>query len=107
MKKLAITGALLAAALLLFLTVKHLRSNDGAEYRFVELTRGDVKTVVSSTGTLQATTTVQVGTQVSGEVGGVTSVDDPGFAQLMQQIVIALFPTRDPQRDREQPILIP
>ena len=46
-------------------------------------------------------------TQVSGEVGGVTSVDDPGFAQLMQQIVIALFPTRDPQRDREQPILIP
>lgn len=37
-------------------------------YRFVEITRGDVESVVSSTGTLQAITTVEVGTQVSGQI---------------------------------------
>jgi hypothetical protein len=46
-------------------------------------------------------------TQVSGRLDEVTSVDDPRFADLMHQIVIDLFPVRDPQRDREQPILIP
>jgi HlyD family secretion protein len=39
-----------------------------AEYRFVEVTRGDVRATVSSTGTLQAIKTVAVGTQVSGEI---------------------------------------
>jgi len=38
------------------------------EFRFVEIQRGDLESVVSSTGTLQATTTVEVGTQVSGQV---------------------------------------
>src|SRR5690606_16942854 len=37
-------------------------------YRFVEITRGDVESTVSSTGTLQATETVEVGTQVSGQI---------------------------------------
>ena len=35
-------------------------------YRFVTLEQGDLEAVVSSTGTLDAVTTVQVGTQVSG-----------------------------------------
>lgn len=35
-------------------------------YRFVTLEAGDIEAVVSSTGTLDAVTTVQVGTQVSG-----------------------------------------
>lgn len=37
-------------------------------YRFVEVQRGDLEAVVSATGTLNAVTTVQVGTQVSGIV---------------------------------------
>jgi HlyD family secretion protein len=41
---------------------------EATSYRFVEVTRGDVQSVVSSTGTLEATTTVEVGTQVSGKV---------------------------------------
>lgn len=45
-----------------------LRRDDAPEFRFVEVTRGDVRAVVASTGTLQAVRTVQVGTQVSGEV---------------------------------------
>lgn len=36
------------------------------EYRFVEVTRGDLENVVTSTGTLSAVGTVDVGTQVSG-----------------------------------------
>ena len=35
-------------------------------YRFVTIEQGDLEAVVSSTGTLNAVTTVQVGTQVSG-----------------------------------------
>ena len=37
-------------------------------YRFATVDRGDVESTVSSTGTLSADTTVQVGTQVSGKV---------------------------------------
>lgn len=39
-----------------------------APYRFVTVEKGDLESVVSSTGTLEAVTTVQVGTQVSGIV---------------------------------------
>lgn len=37
-------------------------------YRFATVDRGDVESTVSSTGTLSADTTIQVGTQVSGRV---------------------------------------
>lgn len=40
--------------------------NTGSSYRFVEVEQGDLEAVVSSTGTLEAVKTVQVGTQVSG-----------------------------------------
>lgn len=44
--------------------------NDGSgeSYRFVTVERGTIESVVSSTGTLRATSTVQVGTQVSGRI---------------------------------------
>ncbi len=42
-----------------------------AEYRLVEVTRGDVRATVSSTGTLQAIKTVAVGTQVSGKISDI------------------------------------
>ncbi len=41
---------------------------NGTAYRFVTIERGDLEATVSSTGNLQAITTVQVGTQVSGLV---------------------------------------
>ena len=44
------------------------RKNNGSEYRFATVERGDLEATVSSTGTLSAVTTVQVGTQVSGKV---------------------------------------
>jgi len=67
MKKLLIP-AVLVVAVLVVLAMTLLRRDDAIEYRFVEVTRGDVRTVVASTGILQAITTVEVGTQVSGEV---------------------------------------
>ncbi|MCA9751149.1 MAG: efflux RND transporter periplasmic adaptor subunit, partial [Gemmatimonadetes bacterium] len=39
---------------------------EAAGYRFAEVERGDLEAVVSATGNLEAVTTVQVGTQVSG-----------------------------------------
>ena len=40
----------------------------GTTYRFVEVSAGDIESTVSATGTLQATETVEVGTQVSGQL---------------------------------------
>jgi HlyD family secretion protein len=41
---------------------------DDQTYRFATVERGDLEATVSATGTLEAVTTVQVGTQVSGQV---------------------------------------
>jgi HlyD family secretion protein len=43
-------------------------ANDGGTFRFAEVTRGDIESSITSTGTLQPVTSVQVGTQVSGKV---------------------------------------
>jgi HlyD family secretion protein len=50
------------------------RSADGSEgpvYRFATVERGNIEATVSATGTLGAVTTVQVGTQVSGQVAAI------------------------------------
>lgn len=67
-KKLAIgiVMVLLIAALAWFFTRN---GNEAAgKYTMVKIDRGDLEAVVSSTGTLSAVTTVQVGTQVSGRI---------------------------------------
>jgi HlyD family secretion protein len=43
-------------------------SPPAAKYRFAKVERGDLESIVSSTGTLSAVSTVQVGTQVSGTI---------------------------------------
>jgi HlyD family secretion protein len=40
----------------------------GARYRLVEVTRGDVESIVTATGKLDAVKSVEVGTQVSGQI---------------------------------------
>ena len=57
-----LVGAALAAALWAW---DH-NGQEIAAYRFTEVERGDIRAVVSTTGTLEAVTTVSVGTQVSG-----------------------------------------
>ena len=41
---------------------------NGEKYRFTTVEKGDLESIVSSTGTLSAVTTVQVGSQVSGTI---------------------------------------
>ncbi|HVS31688.1 MAG TPA: efflux RND transporter periplasmic adaptor subunit [Thermoanaerobaculia bacterium] len=57
---------LLAAAAAL--TLQRASAREAQSYRFGELERGDIRRTVSATGTLNAVTTVSVGTQVSGQV---------------------------------------
>ncbi|HUU06192.1 MAG TPA: efflux RND transporter periplasmic adaptor subunit [Patescibacteria group bacterium] len=57
---------LLIAALFWFFT-RNGKETEG-KYTMVKIDRGDLEAVVSSTGTLSAVTTVQVGTQVSGRI---------------------------------------
>jgi HlyD family secretion protein len=58
----AVVGiALISTAILL-----KCHSNAGSLFQFGEVTRGDLENTVSSTGTIEAVTTVEVGTQVSG-----------------------------------------
>ena len=65
-KTLIITGPILGA-LIILAVLKPFRAKT-AEYSFetVKVTKGDITNTVTSTGTLEAITTVEVGTQVSG-----------------------------------------
>ncbi len=67
MKSMILPAALAVVALVIWGVTSRGRG-EKSEFRFVEITRGDLRSTVSSTGTLQAIKTVQVGTQVSGKV---------------------------------------
>jgi HlyD family secretion protein len=63
--------ALVALVAVVIAAIVSFARSGGAEtssYRFVTIERGDLEAVVASTGSLSAVTTVQVGTQVSGQV---------------------------------------
>lgn len=69
MKKASIIAAIvIVIALGIFLLTGSKKENSEETYQFVQIERGDVEALVSSTGTLNAVTTVQVGTQVSGRI---------------------------------------
>lgn len=51
-----------------FLVYREAQARDEVSYRFGNVSRGDVQASVSATGVLGAVTTVNVGTQVSGQV---------------------------------------
>ncbi len=66
-KKLAVIAA--ALAVIVFAVFFLLRKNGARpEYRTEPVTRGDIEQAVTATGTVNAVTTVQVGTQVSGTI---------------------------------------
>ncbi len=60
-------------------------------YRFVPVQRGDVESVVTATGTLSAVRTVQVGTQVSGQIAALHA--DFNDHVKKGQVVAELDPT--------------
>jgi len=73
MTRLKITAAAIVAIILAGTAWFHKRA-DGSEapvYRSATIQRGSVKPIVSATGTLSAVKTIQVGTQVSGQVAAI------------------------------------
>ncbi|HSQ30570.1 MAG TPA: efflux RND transporter periplasmic adaptor subunit [Gemmatimonadaceae bacterium] len=70
MKKIAIAGVAIAlgAAGTTAWLYKRADAKEAPAYRTAAVTRGSLKSTVSATGTLQAVRTVQVGTQVSGQI---------------------------------------
>lgn len=64
-------GAILVVAVAgIWIAAQRGKASAGS-YRFVQVERGDIEQVVSSTGKLNATKTVQVGTQVSGQIAAI------------------------------------
>jgi HlyD family secretion protein len=61
-------GVIALVALIGFLIAKRGFSTTATTYRFATISSGDIQSRVSATGTLNAVTTVSVGTQVSGQV---------------------------------------
>jgi HlyD family secretion protein len=72
MRKILIIAAIviIAAVIVWRVSVRGASEEDG-RYEFVEITRGNIENIVSSTGTLSAVGTVEVGTQVSGTIAEV------------------------------------
>jgi HlyD family secretion protein len=68
-------GALLAVAAVVFAAARSGRPSESLRWRTEKITRGDLTVSVSATGTLQPTTEVDVGSEVSGLVVSVL-VDD-------------------------------
>lgn len=93
MKKIIIIGSVvvIALAIVLFFVFK----NGDSKQKFVtdKITRGDIKSTVSATGTVNAVTTVQVGTQVSGTIQKLfVDFNSPvKKGQLLAQIDPAIF----------------
>ncbi len=67
------------------------RASSGAEYTTVEIDRGEIAEVVGATGTLQAVTTVQVGSQVSGIIQSLSA--DFNSVVAAGQVVARLDPS--------------
>ena len=70
MKRKSIIAAALVVVLAVVAVLVHRQAfaKETTAYRFTTVERGDLESTVSSTGTLSAVTTVQIGTQVSGQI---------------------------------------
>jgi HlyD family secretion protein len=73
MKKKLITVAILAMAAVTsgYVLYRRAHSSDAPAYRTAAVQRGNIESTVAATGTLGAVTTVQVGTQVSGQISAI------------------------------------
>jgi HlyD family secretion protein len=104
MKRIGIVAmALLVAVVAVVMFMKRGKS-DEVTYRFVEVSRGDLEASVSATGKLSAVRTVQVGTQVSGQVAGLY-VDFNDHVKK-GQVIARLDPTLLQQQVREAEVTV-
>ncbi len=91
MKKVVILVAVLAVAAAAYGFLSRGESGSATAYRLVKIEKGSLEAVVSSTGTLEAVTTVEVGTQVSGRIAQLM-VDFNGHVEK-GQVVARIDPT--------------
>ena len=70
-KKLSLTSIAVLTALVVWWLASGSRSQEVTSYEFAHVERGSIEVLVSATGTLSASETVEVGTQISGTVAGV------------------------------------
>jgi len=66
MKRILLIIVAVVVGSVLLVAVRNGRGHETVNYRLVTVEHGDLESVVSATGTLDAVTTVQVGTQISG-----------------------------------------
>ncbi|HXT48859.1 MAG TPA: hypothetical protein VN717_09465, partial [Gemmatimonadaceae bacterium] len=73
MKKKLITVALVAIAGVTsgYVLYRHAHADTAPAYRTAAVQRGNLESTVAATGSLGAVTTVQVGTQVSGQISAI------------------------------------
>jgi HlyD family secretion protein len=67
-KTIIISAGLVVIIILFYFLFFNTGSADSNKFIFAQVSRGDLSTTITSTGTLQAVTTVDVGTQVSGKI---------------------------------------
>lgn len=96
-----LTAALLLVGITTFFFFKKNEKNLADKYLTVTIERGDIRRTVSSTGTLQAVVTVQVGSQVSGRVQEIYA--DFNSVVKSGQILAVIDPANfDAQRERAE-----
>ena len=59
---------LIVIAVLFYIKIKPVIASKNIEFTYTKLERGTIEAIVSSTGTLEAINTVEVGTQISGTI---------------------------------------
>ena len=89
-KKIIIVVAVVAVAILLFIILSGSEETK-ATYATAEVQRGDISILVTATGSLEAVTTVQVGSQVSGTISALYA--DFNDHVKKGQVVAQLDPT--------------
>lgn len=95
-----IAGAAVVAVLLVAAWMyAHGKRDEPSPYRFATVERGDLEAIVSATGKLSAVTTVQVGTQVSGQVDKI--LVDFNDRVKQGQLIARIDPTLQEQAVRD------
>ncbi len=91
MKKLFIITPVFVLIIIIFFVIKAKNKKSEAKYLTAEIERGDITIMVTATGTLEAMTTVQVGSQVSGTISALYA----DFNSLVKkgQLIAQLDPT--------------
>ena len=100
MKKNQLIAAGVAVALIAgLLLYRHYTHEEIPPYRYATIERGDLESAVSATGALSAVTSVQVGTQVSGQIAAIFADFNDEVKQ--GQLIARIDPTLQQQAVRD------